>query len=318
MAAEKLPVPGWPENFVSGRKLVSGIVIQKINAAGWLWLFHEGRKFQVTGKDLSTSMKAGQMLGSLLLMHKRKNGPFFRDWPVLLPGGWKAAFRDGKVACLICDQEMKLLSRTHLVSHGTNRDEYCQKFGIPKGTSFSVPSQRQKHESLLPNNDGLLHDEPNQTPLSEENQPEEHKQKQEVVTEQILEQKPVIHSRKCLSRATDKQKPETTPAAPSLPEPNMNYMAGIRMGLSEWPNDGAMPAWEWEIRRKADLFDYLERAFDELWGKFPAGARLEELLQENIRLRKMCSRLLGIMGQADRKISGNIEKIAAEIEGKND
>lgn len=58
------------------------------------------------------------------------------QWPVVTdPEAWKESIHEDHVVCMICGEELKLLTKAHLRKHGGDKAEYRRHFHIP----FNVP-----------------------------------------------------------------------------------------------------------------------------------------------------------------------------------
>ncbi len=59
----------------------------------------------------------------------------------------KKSVREKSVVCLECGKTFKVLSKTHLKTHGLSREEYKEKWGLPKNQALiakSLARQRKK------------------------------------------------------------------------------------------------------------------------------------------------------------------------------
>ncbi|MDR1855938.1 MAG: MucR family transcriptional regulator [Desulfovibrio sp.] len=74
--------------------------------------------------------------------------------PAPLPCDPKSSIRQETIVCLICGKKFKMLTKTHLASHGLTPSEYKAKFGLKPDVNLvcksTLKQQRERMERMQP------------------------------------------------------------------------------------------------------------------------------------------------------------------------
>lgn len=64
-------------------------------------------------------------------------------------GDAKKSIKEKSVTCLECGKTFKILSKRHLAQHGLDAKEYCEKYGLKKGTALVCKAlQRERRKKM--------------------------------------------------------------------------------------------------------------------------------------------------------------------------
>ena len=61
----------------------------------------------------------------------------------------KRSIKNSHITCLVCGQRFKVLTKTHLATHGLDKKTYCEKFGLKKGTSLIAKDLANKRSEKM-------------------------------------------------------------------------------------------------------------------------------------------------------------------------
>lgn len=54
-----------------------------------------------------------------------------------------------KITCLICGKKVGILGSKHLREHGLTKDEYLERFGLPKNTALASLEIRENRTKVM-------------------------------------------------------------------------------------------------------------------------------------------------------------------------